>query len=120
MIRKINDWIALNLTIATGTMWCVYLFAAIAMAPLFFPAIEPFCIYISTTILQLILLPLIIVGQSIQNRQTGIRAEEDHQSVIGIVKDIHAMMKEEATFAKDIIEIKTRLKSIEILLSRLP
>jgi hypothetical protein len=116
MIRKINDWIALNLTLAMSSIWCVYIFLMIAIAPLFAPGLEQFCIYLSTTIIQLVALPAILVGSKLLSEKAENRAAEDHAAVMEIVTDIRTVMQEEATEDADLAEIKTRLANIESLL----
>jgi hypothetical protein len=111
MIKRFNDWIALNLTLATGTMWCVYLFTIIAVAPLVFPTLEAICMYISTTILQLILLPLIMVGTNILSQKSELRAQQDHEAVMEILREEHLT-------DDDLTEMKDRLAAIEKLLQR--
>lgn len=72
-VRRFNDGFALAITKAVSTMWCAYVFAAIAFVTL------PSAIrggattlvpWIAQTFLQLVLLSIIMVGQQLQAQQT--------------------------------------------------
>lgn len=91
-----NDWIAIHITKAVGTMWCAYVFAAIALISL--PdAIKggtgPLIAWLAQTFLQLILLPLIMVGQQIGSQVAEQRKEEDHQALLAVVRRLHIDVK---------------------------
>ena len=94
-ITTINDWIALQVTNRVGTMWCAYLFAGLALVSL--PeAIKggtgPLIAWIAQTFLQLVLLPLIMVGQNLSGAAGEKRDQESHDAVMAelqIVKDLH-------------------------------
>lgn len=116
MIKKINDWVGINLTLAMGSIWCVYLFLMIAIAPLFEPGLERFCIYLSTTIIQLVALPAILVGTRLLSQNAELRAESDHEAVMEILKDISTVVEDENVDKEDLAEIKERLKAIEVAL----
>lgn len=68
-IKKFNDWLALKITSAVGSMWCAYLFAAIALISL--PQalasgnVLTIVSWIAQTFLQLVLLAVIQTGQNI-------------------------------------------------------
>jgi uncharacterized membrane protein len=116
-MKKINDWIGLNLTLAMGSMWCVYAFIMIAVAPLFAPGLEQFCIYLSTTIIQLVALPAILVGSNLLSQKAEVRAEQDHNAVMEIVQDIRGMMSEEQQEDSELKTIMDRLTAIEAALN---
>jgi len=87
-IRHLNDEIALRATLAIGTMWCVYAFAIFVMIPLLFPKIEPVIMYISSSFLQLVFLPLIMVGQNVINKKSERRAQSDHKMIMQALAEI--------------------------------
>ena len=69
----LNDRIALFITKIIGTMWCAYAFAGLAFISL--PAAiaggtPTFISWLAQTLLQLVLLSVIMVGQNIQSRHT--------------------------------------------------
>ena len=93
-------------------MWCAYVFAIIALISL------PSAIqsgnsiiiigWIAQTFLQLVLLPIIIVGQNVQAAASDARAESDHETLISI----HTLTSEVHTIAE------RQTKMLEILEKR--
>jgi hypothetical protein len=65
-----NAKFAVLITRLVGTMWCAYLFAAIALlglGPALKPGGEGIVAWIAQTFLQLVLLSVIMVGQNVQS-----------------------------------------------------
>ena len=87
-VGKINTRIAVFITKVVGSMWCAYIFALLAIVS--FPAAiashDPIIIvaWIAQTFLQLVLLPIIIVGQNVQAEASDERALHDHDTLIAI------------------------------------
>lgn len=78
---NLNEKIAYRATKLFGSMWAFWLFIAWAFLPLI-PALSQYketILYISSGFVQLIALPLIMVGQEILGRSSDKRAEADHQ-----------------------------------------
>jgi hypothetical protein len=72
-----NAKIAVLITRVVGTMWCAYLFGIIALlglAPALKPGGEGIIAWIAQTFLQLVLLSVIMVGQSVQSLASDARA----------------------------------------------
>lgn len=70
-MNKLNNWLAEKITNGVGTMWCAYLFAALGCVAMYGAftgnvTITLIAGSISGYFLQLILLPIIIVGQNLQ------------------------------------------------------
>ncbi len=69
-IGRFNAKFGLKITVIVGTMWCAYLFTLLALvsAPSAFRSGNSLIIiaWIAQTFLQLVLLPIIIVGQNVQ------------------------------------------------------
>jgi hypothetical protein len=84
--EAMNERIALWTTRIVGTMWCAYAFLALALLPLFWPASESTVQYASSSVLQLVLLPIILVGQALEGRAAEKRAAEDHAALMEILK----------------------------------
>ena len=84
-VRRFNARFAVLITNAVGSMWCAYLFAALALvsAPAAFKTGDMVVIvgWISQTFVQLVLLSVIIVGQNVQAAATEGRAEADHRTL---------------------------------------
>ena len=80
MNARIASWI----TARVGTMWCAYLFAAVALISL--PAAlgtrDPIVIvaWIAQTFLQLVLLSIIMVGQQQQAANVAQKIDETHDA----------------------------------------
>jgi len=109
---RFNTQVAVKITKSVGSMWCAYVFAVIALISL------PSAIqsgnsiiiigWIAQTFLQLVLLPIIIVGQNVQAAASDARAEADHETLISI----HTLTSEVHTIAE------RQTKMLEILEER--
>src|SRR5271167_1035755 len=72
-----NAKFAVLITRLVGTMWCAYLFAIIALlglSPALKPGGEGLIAWIAQTFLQLVLLSVIMVGQTVQSLAADARA----------------------------------------------
>ncbi len=87
-VGRFNTWLAVKITKTVGTMWIAYLFAAIALIS--FPAairsgdVIIIVAWIAQTFFQLVLLPIIIVGQNVIQASTDARAEADHETLTAV------------------------------------
>jgi len=90
-INKINDKIAISITKLVSTMWCVYLFAGMVMIPLFAPSTTTVIQFISSAFLQLVFLPLILVGQDLLGQKSEARAQQDHDTIMAEMAEIRAI-----------------------------
>jgi hypothetical protein len=94
-IKAANDWIAIRVTNAVGTMWMTYAFAALALVSLpvaLASGTGPLIAWIAQTFLQLTLLPLIIVGQRLGGIAAEQRAQTDHEALmeeLTILREMH-------------------------------
>jgi hypothetical protein len=108
-ISRLNARFGLFVTLVVGTMWCAYLFTLLALVSL--PAAIGthnkiiIVAWVAQTFLQLILLPIIIVGQNVQAAASDKRAEDTY-------KDAEAVLHEA-------IEIQKHLKAQDAVLERL-
>ncbi len=88
LLGRINTRIAVGITRMVGSMWAAYLFALLALVSL--PAAISshnsviIISWIAQTFLQLVLLPIIIVGQNVQAAASDARAESDHETLLAI------------------------------------
>lgn len=87
-IGRLNTRLAVSITKVVGSMWCAYIFTVLALVslPAAIQSKSPIIIvgWIAQTFLQLILLPIIIVGQNVQAAATDARAESDHATLLAI------------------------------------
>ena len=85
---RFNTWLAVRITKTVGSMWIAYLFAAIALISL--PAalasgeVIVIVSWVAQTFLQLVLLPIIIVGQNVIQAANDARAEADHETLTAV------------------------------------
>jgi hypothetical protein len=95
---RFNTWLAVHITKTVGTMWIAYLFGAIALISL--PAalgsgeVIVIVSWIAQTFLQLVLLPIIIVGQNVIQAANDARAEADHETLTAVhmlTVDVHTI-----------------------------
>jgi hypothetical protein len=100
LIGRINATIGLKLTLVVGTMWCAYLFTLLALvsAPSAFKTGDSIIVvaWIAQTFLQLVLLPIIIVGQNVQAAAADARSQatyDDAAAVLEEAKQIQAHLE---------------------------
>jgi hypothetical protein len=108
---RFNAWLAVKITDGVGTMWCAYVFAAIALIglpPALKPGGEGIIAWIAQTFLQLVLLSIIIVGQNIAAAASDARAEntfKDAEAILSealeIQKHLHAQDEDLIAALKD-------------------
>ena len=116
---RFNARFGLKVTLVVGTMWAAYLFTVIALFAL--PsAIKQgtyfIVVWLSSSFLQLVLLPIIIVGQNIQAAAADKRAEDTY-------KDAEAVLKEAAEIQQHLLAqddaISSIVERIEALVAQL-
>ena len=94
-LGRINAAIAVRITKVVGTMYCAYFFTLIALVAL--PTVikagstTVLINWISANFLQLVLLPIIIVGQNVISAAQDKRAEADHKTLTAL----HQMSKQQ-------------------------
>ena len=90
-IGRLNASIGLRITVIVGTMWCAYLFTILALisAPAAFKTGDKLVIvaWIAQTFLQLVLLPIIIVGQNIQAKSADDRAKATYDDAVAVLEE---------------------------------
>jgi ABC-type multidrug transport system fused ATPase/permease subunit len=95
----INTKIAILLTNSVGSMWTAYLFVVIAIVGLFAilgvfsPLVALLVAWASQTLIQLVLLPVIMVGQNVLNRKAELQAEEQFNTTMSTYHDIEQIMQ---------------------------
>lgn len=90
-LGRFNNALALGITKVVGTMWAAYLFVLVALISL--PqALTAFqngdtvtgISWLSQSFLQLVLLPIILVGQNVISAAQDARAETDHETLTAL------------------------------------
>ena len=120
-INNFNRKLAEKITAAVSTMWCAYIFAAIALISL--PAAlrsgDPLVIvaWVAQTFLQLVLLSIIMVGQDASSQAVAQKINETHIASLGefeLAKEARSIAGEELAELKSIAaEIHRILKDVE-------
>ena len=97
-----QDRIALFITTAIGTMYAVYFFAifmagwmlwqSMFLHKPFDPFPFGFLLFVGN-IVQLLLMPLIMVGQNLQGRHSEFRAEEEYRTTMTSYRDIEHILE---------------------------
>ena len=116
-INAFNRRIAEKITAAVSTMWCAYIFAAIALISL--PAVlrtgDPLIIvsWVAQTFLQLVLLSIIMVGQQASSAAVAQKISETHTASLSEFE----LAKEARKIAdQELAEIKLMAKEIHTIL----
>ena len=110
-VGEFNNRVGLMVTRGVGTMWAAYLFAALALIslPAAIASRSPIIIvaWIAQTFLQLVLLPIIIVGQNVISASQDARAEADHETLVAL----HTMNVQQLQLLEQQSQILDLLKS---------
>lgn len=120
-INAFNRRLAEKITSAVSTMWCAYIFAAIALISL--PAAlrsgDPLIIvaWVAQTFLQLVLLSIIMVGQQASSDAVAQKITETHTASLSefeLAKEARNIANQELSEIKAMAaEIHTILKDVE-------
>lgn len=93
-----NTRLAVGLTQRVGTMWTAYTFAVLAIIGLFAilgvltPLVALLVAWVSQTFIQLVLLPIIMVGQNVLGRKAELQADEQFHTTMSTYHDIEQVM----------------------------
>jgi hypothetical protein len=109
---RFNARFGLKITLIVGTMWCSYLFTVIALFAL--PsAIKQgtyfIVVWMSSSFLQLVLLPIIIVGQNIQAASADKRSEDTYKDAEAVLKEAEEIQNHLLAQDKAISDILERI-----------
>lgn len=115
VIVRFNAKFGLKVTLVVGTMWAAYLFSAIALFAL--PsAIKQGTYYVivwmSSSFLQLVLLPIIIVGQNIQAAAADKRSEDTYKDAEAVLKEAAEIQAHLLAQDQAISDVLTRLEAL--------
>ena len=114
-MRRFNSWLADKITAAVGTMWTGYLFAALALISL--PAAIAshdrlvIVAWIAQTFLQLVLLPIIMVGQTIQGKSTEVQINETHRASLA---EFELARTARASHTEELADLRAILESLHL------
>lgn len=117
----VNTRIAVWLTKSVGTMWTAYTFAVLAVIGLLAilgllsPIVALLVAWTSQTLIQLVLLPIIMVGQNVLGRKAELQADEQFHTTVSTYHDIEQIMQHLS--AQD-AELLRHAKMLEHLLEK--
>jgi hypothetical protein len=120
--RNLNEKIGLGITKRVGTMWAAYIFMAITLVSL--PAVIMkgdlvlIVAWIAQTFLQLVLLPIIIVGQNIQAAAAERRAVMTYEDAAAILEETIKIQKHLDHQDQSLAHVITRLDEIDSKLNK--
>lgn len=109
-ITRFNTFLGVKITNAVGTMWCAYIFAALALVSLpeaFKGGTASLVAWTAQTFIQLVLLSIIIVGQKIAGEATDKRAIDtynDAEAVLHEAIQIQQHLAAQDAFLKQLID----------------
>lgn len=115
--RGFNQKIGYLITKGVGTMWAAYLFFLLSLISL--PAViiqgDPILIvsWIAQTCLQLVLLPIIIVGQNIQAANSERRAILTYEDSAAVLEEANQIQKHLEHQDQILQDIAVRLSALE-------
>ncbi len=112
---RMNAKLGLRVTLAVGTMWTAYLFSVIAFVALpsaLRQGTYYIVVWLSSSFLQLVLLPIIIVGQNLQAEAADKRAEQTYKDAEAVLKEAQEIQNHLAAQDEVINGIVTRLENL--------
>jgi hypothetical protein len=122
LVNRINQKIGLRITTSVGTMWCAYLFAILALIslPAAIASQSPIIIiaWIAQTFLQLVLLPIIIVGQNIQAVAADARSTATYEDAGAILEEAKQIQLHLAAQDASISGLLDKITAIEAKAAR--
>lgn len=113
---RLNARFGLKITLVVGTMWAAYAFTILALFAL--PsAIKQgtyfVVVWLSSSFLQLVLLPIIIVGQNIQAAAADKRSEDTYKDAEAVLRESEEIQKHLLAQDEAILGIVTRLEQLQ-------
>ena len=103
-----NGWLAVTITRGVSTMWCAYLFGALALVS--FPdairaGLAQTVVWIAQTFLQLVLLSIIMVGQKVEaaaSDKQALQTYKDAEALLEISDNVHKLLKTNTALTEEI------------------
>jgi hypothetical protein len=116
-MKRFNLWLAEKITTGVATMWCAYIFAAIALIslPKAIKSGDTIVIvsWIAQTFLQLVLLSIIMVGQKVQSASVEQKIDETHTASLA---EFELAKEARANAAIELAELKEISREMQALI----
>lgn len=118
---SLNERIGLGITSRVGTMWAAYVFFALTLVSL--PAAVAsgdtiiMVSWVAQTFLQLVLLPIIIVGQNLQAKDAERRAIATYEDATAILDEAREIQSHLSDQDKALSHLIDRMESLEKIIA---
>ncbi|NCV79516.1 MAG: hypothetical protein EBW25_01765 [Actinobacteria bacterium] len=116
-MKRFNLWLAEKITTGVATMWCAYIFAAIALIslPKAIKSGDTIVIvsWIAQTFLQLVLLSIIMVGQKVQSASVEQKIDETHTASLA---EFELAKEARTNAALELAELKEISREVQALI----
>jgi uncharacterized membrane protein len=112
---RFNARFGLKVTLVVGTMWAAYVFSILALFALpsaIHQGTYFIIVWLSSSFLQLVLLPVIIVGQNIQAAAADKRAEDTYKDAEAVLKEAEEIQNHLLAQDQAISDIVARLERL--------
>lgn len=119
---SLNEKLALALTKGVGTMLCAYCFALLALIgfPGFQASPQTYVQWVSQTFIQLVMLSVIMVGQSVLGRKQELQADEQYRCVKQNFQDTEAILHQLETLTSLMQRQGQAIEAVRVHLSSVP
>ena len=114
-VVRFNARFGLKITMVVGTMWAAYVFTILAFFALpsaISQGTYYVIVWLSSSFLQLVLLPIIIVGQNIQATAADKRSEDTYKDAEAVLKEAEEIQNHLLAQDKAISDIVARLEKL--------
>ena len=114
-VVRFNARLGLIITVVVGTMWAAYVFAGVALIslPSNLNSTQNFILWLSSSFLQLVLLPIIIVGQNIQAKAADQRAIDTYKDAEAVLHEAEHIQLHLNAQDEKIVEIVQQLEKFK-------
>src|SRR5487761_2602219 len=112
---RFNARFGLKITLVVGTMWAAYVFSLLALLALpsaISQGTYYVIVWLSSSFLQLVLLPIIIVGQNIQATAADKRAEDTYKDAEAVLTEAREIQHHLLAQDSAISDIVTKLEDL--------
>jgi hypothetical protein len=120
--KKFNSRLGLGITTSVGTMWAAYIFVLLALVSL--PSVIAshdavvIVAWIAQTFLQLVLLPIIIVGQNIQAVSADARSNATYKDAGAILAEAKQIQKHLAAQDAATSDLLDKIAALEAVIAK--
>lgn len=113
-----NGRLAVLITNAVGTMWCAYIFTAIALISLpdaIGGGVASFISWVAQTFLQLVLLSVIMVGQKVAaaaSDKQALQTYKDAEALLQIQEEMHRLITINNNLTEDVRRLTVEIHDL--------